>query len=124
MSNSKVMVTKEVAEAIEELINGRNGFRLNPFGIIKHLDNVVAYGDYPKLRVLNEYYSDSNYKSNRHPNVLLRALVNGYEVEKSPEEKVREYYESYGGSPGAMERKAGVQDTLDLLGIKIKGVNS
>ncbi|MDI3409576.1 hypothetical protein QKW52_15165 [Bacillus sonorensis] len=27
---------------------------------------------------------------------FLAALINGYEVEKTPEEKVREYYESYG----------------------------
>jgi len=55
---------------------------------------------------------------------LAAALINGYEVEKTPEEKVREYYESYGGSPSAMERKEAVQDTLDLLGIKIEGVNA
>ncbi|MCY7780015.1 hypothetical protein MOB41_16575 [Bacillus haynesii] len=54
---------------------------------------------------------------------LAAALINGYEVEKTPEEKVREYYESYGGSPSAMERKEAVQDTLDLLGIEIEGVN-
>jgi len=55
--------------------------------------------------------------------MLAAALINGYEVEKTPEEKVREYYESYGGSPSAMERKEAVQDTLDLLGIEIEGVN-
>jgi len=55
---------------------------------------------------------------------IAAALINGYEVEKTPEEKVREYYESYGGSPSAMERKEAVQDTLDLLGIKIEGVNA
>jgi len=55
---------------------------------------------------------------------IAAALINGYEVEKTPEEKVREYYESYGGSPSAMEWKEAVQDTLDLLGIKIEGVNA
>ncbi|MGG4126437.1 hypothetical protein ABEV79_23585, partial [Bacillus licheniformis] len=28
---------------------------------------------------------------------LAAALINGYEVEKTPEEKVREFYESHGG---------------------------
>ena len=55
---------------------------------------------------------------------LAAALINGYEVEKTPEEKVREYYESHGGSPSAEERKAAIRETLYKLGIKIEGVNS
>ncbi|ARC58845.1 hypothetical protein CHCC20441_3918 [Bacillus licheniformis] len=55
---------------------------------------------------------------------LASALINGYEVEKTPEEKVREYYESHGGSPSAEERKAAIRETLYKLGIKIEGVNA
>ena len=55
---------------------------------------------------------------------LAAALINGYEVEKTPEEKVREFYESHGGSPSAEERKAAIRETLYKLGIKIEGVNS
>ncbi|PAE51972.1 hypothetical protein CHH95_06420 [Bacillus licheniformis] len=55
---------------------------------------------------------------------LAAALINGYEVEKTPEEKVREYYESHGGSPSAEERKAAIRETLYKLGIKIEGVNA
>ncbi|TWM68763.1 DUF1642 domain-containing protein [Bacillus licheniformis] len=55
---------------------------------------------------------------------LAAALINGYEVEKTPEEKVREFYESHGGSPSAMERKAAIRETLYKLGIKIEGVNA
>ncbi|NRF01228.1 hypothetical protein HRF55_10530 [Bacillus subtilis] len=68
---------------------------------------------------------------------LAAALVNGYEVEKTPEEKVREYYEKTERtrderqSAGDIEGKRfhggvmnGICNTLDLLGIKIEGVNA
>lgn len=68
---------------------------------------------------------------------LAAALVNGYEVEKTPEEKVREYFEWLKRSrderhiAGDVEGKRfkagllqGVLNTLDYLGIKIEGVNA
>lgn len=68
---------------------------------------------------------------------LAAALINGYEVEKTPEEKVREYYEEAQrrckarSETGDIEglwynagRGYGVVDTLDILGIKIEGVNA
>ncbi len=67
---------------------------------------------------------------------LAAALVNGYEVEKTPEEKLREYYEWLKRSrderhlAGDVEGKRfkagllqGVLNTLDYLGIEIEGVN-
>ncbi|MGQ5176985.1 hypothetical protein ACSQ7W_11850 [Bacillus halotolerans] len=68
---------------------------------------------------------------------LAAALVNGYEVKKTPEEKVREYYEKTERtrderqSAGDIEGKrfhggalVGICTTLELLGIKIEGVNA
>ncbi|WHM14838.1 hypothetical protein [Bacillus velezensis] len=68
---------------------------------------------------------------------LSAALVNGYEVEKTPEEKVREYFEKTKRTrderhlAGDIEGKrfhdgtlVGVCNTLDYAGIKIKGVNA
>ncbi|MED2979534.1 hypothetical protein P4284_23005 [Bacillus swezeyi] len=68
---------------------------------------------------------------------LAAALINGYEVEKTPEEKIREYYEEAQrrckarSETGDIEglrynagRGYGVVDTLDILGIKIEGVNA
>lgn len=65
---------------------------------------------------------------------LAAALVNGYEVEKTPEEKLREYYESlwsdYCDSDDPFievaceSARAAVKETLNLLGIKIEGVNA
>ncbi|ETB71311.1 hypothetical protein [Bacillus paralicheniformis] len=66
---------------------------------------------------------------------LAAALINGYEVEKTPEEKVREYYAAnYQRHEQSMPRSKddfytsgvaeGVRNTLDSLGIKIEGVNA
>ncbi|MGT4651506.1 hypothetical protein [Bacillus cereus] len=65
---------------------------------------------------------------------LAAALINGYEIEKSPEQKVRDYYESnyakhekskpFSDDDCYMTGVShGIRQTLDLLGIKIEGVN-
>ncbi|WKT37422.1 hypothetical protein [Bacillus amyloliquefaciens] len=65
---------------------------------------------------------------------LAAALVNGYEAEATPEEKVREYYEKlwadYCDSDDGLNEIAcesarhAVKETLNLLGIKVEGVNA
>ncbi|MGY3188740.1 hypothetical protein [Lysinibacillus sp. TE18511] len=52
----------------------------------------------------------------------LSAIFYGYEIERSPEEQIKDMYESYGYSPSAVERKGGIIDTLNVLGIHIEGV--
>ncbi|MCY8493711.1 hypothetical protein [Bacillus inaquosorum] len=67
---------------------------------------------------------------------LAAALVNGYEVEKAPEEKVREYFEktkrtrdernSAGDHEGRRFHNGvldGIISTISILGIQIEGVN-
>lgn len=55
------------------------------------------------------------------------ALINGYEIAKSPEEKVREFYVE--ALHTAWDERAGrdvqnaIRYTLETLGIKIEGVN-
>ncbi|MCR9040794.1 hypothetical protein QRX25_14975 [Bacillus sp. L381] len=66
---------------------------------------------------------------------LAAALVNGYEVEKTPEEKVREYYYDLRRTEDRLEERGesgsqfrqgwqSVEETLRLLGIEIEGVNA
>lgn len=58
---------------------------------------------------------------------LVDALVNGYQVEKSTEEKVREFYESFVHHDDGEYCEGvayGINQTLDLLGIDIPGVNA
>ncbi|TXK69910.1 hypothetical protein [Bacillus amyloliquefaciens] len=65
---------------------------------------------------------------------LAAALLNGYEVEATPEDRVREYYaelqekqrtsQSRGVTFSLECEREGVINTLELLGIKIEGVNA
>lgn len=64
---------------------------------------------------------------------LAAALVNGYEVEKTPEEKVRDFYASFEGDPHMYpeethfrykEYQRVIKSTLNFLGIEIEGVNA
>ncbi|NME91527.1 hypothetical protein [Bacillus velezensis] len=65
---------------------------------------------------------------------LAAALVNGYEVEATPEDRVREYFaelqekqrtaQSRGVTFSLECERDGVINTLNLLGIKIEGVNA
>jgi hypothetical protein len=58
--------------------------------------------------------------------VLYTALVNGYEVELTPEDKVRERYNLYISCEDRKERgmAIGIKEALNILGIKISGVNA
>ena len=121
MTNEKVVVTKEVAEAISALKNTGS----SNFSIVHQ-----AYG-----AVINPVYLTIQkwaFKGGGgSPDLLLRALVNGYEVEKSPEEQIREYYvrnsDEYASTLYTSNlfegRRQGTVATLDILGIKIEGVN-
>ncbi|MED4547614.1 MULTISPECIES: hypothetical protein [Bacillus] len=64
---------------------------------------------------------------------IAAALINGYEVEKTPEEKVREYYEKlcdgydraqfHEDKGKYLLMKRSVRRTLDALGVQIAGIN-
>lgn len=120
--SGKVILPKDVAEAITELRSDRGG-NLNEYGVVTYLDDPKRHLSYPKLKVLYSYFLKSGKSS---PIDLMQALVNGYEVEKSSEEELREYYEDLRkSSPGSLYswEADGVLKTLSILGIKIEGVN-
>ncbi|MCY9290783.1 DUF1642 domain-containing protein [Bacillus haynesii] len=120
----KPVITKEQAEAIEQVRRWGHG---DDWILASHSDvlsgrtstwgcNICALD---KMDMLT----------------LAAALINGYEVEKTPEEKVREYYAAnYQRHEQPMPRSKddfytsgvaeGVRNTLDSLGIKIEGVNA
>ncbi|GIN27886.1 hypothetical protein EI976_20635 [Bacillus licheniformis] len=99
----KPVITKEQAEALD-LMRKAN---YDEYILMAACDGILG-GELEDLDIMT----------------LAAALINGYEVEKTPEEKVREFYESHGGSPSAEERKAAIRETLYKLGIKIEGVNA
>ncbi|MCY7910944.1 DUF1642 domain-containing protein [Bacillus inaquosorum] len=117
----KPTITKEQAEAIDSLRNGKAAWDDEDF---LYAYTSADYSTSPEFQPI----------ASMDLLTLAAALVNGYEVEKTPEEKVREYhrslvcdmdralsYEEEGNYRSAIEA---VEETLNLLGIKIEGVNA
>ncbi|MDH5159882.1 hypothetical protein [Heyndrickxia oleronia] len=111
----KVTLTKEQAAAIERAKERKETHRI-----------VLAAAEKPS-GWHNGIYVPLNELSLEK---LMSALVNGYEIEATPEEKVRKYYDEikemyeryeYDIDDGVL---TGVRKTLDLLDIKIEGVNA
>ncbi|TWJ39204.1 hypothetical protein P5637_23135 [Bacillus paralicheniformis] len=112
----KPVITKEQAEALD-LMRKAN---YDEYILMAACDGILG-GELEDLDIMT----------------LAAALINGYEVDKTPEEKVRGYFgeaqrrrrerrdagdiESMRYNSGKMD---GVRTALDILGIKIEGVNA
>lgn len=125
MTNAKVKLPREVAEAIEYL---RTITQSN-----HELIRVVEFEMTNPIAVIVRKWAFET----KSPDWLMQALVSGYEIEKTPEEKVLQYYEGirekafrsdmqlYSAGYNTYWRQADVvKETLDLLDIKIEGVNA
>ncbi|WGT38521.1 hypothetical protein QH639_22370 [Lysinibacillus sp. 1 U-2021] len=57
--------------------------------------------------------------------IVAQLLAYGYEVVPAPEEQLKDYYRGLDivGTQGDHLIAEGIQDTLRILGIKIKGIN-
>lgn len=116
----KVKLPKDVAESIEGIRSGDGDNRhvleeiLNDRPVTKESETVYKY-------------------AKDHLDTILKALVNGYEVELTPEEKVREYWDKMMKSRYSCKNEiqldnieseiAGIEKTLELLEIEIEGIN-
>jgi hypothetical protein len=120
----KVKVTKEVAEAIETLRTQG----CSSCAILLKAEGALT--SEPDL-TLNKWAFGFEGGT---PDFLMTALVNGYEVEKTPEDEVREYYDGLNFDPLAceicpkerrvrIEKRLSIRLTLNKLGITIEGVN-
>lgn len=122
----KPTITKEQAGAIEYL---RNTCEFSDEWFLFKYTNVY-FGNEPN-------HAEFGPIANMDIMTLAAVLVNGYEVEKTPEEKVREYYEAVRNLweerylAGDTEGKrfhagalVGICTTLGIFGIKIEGVNA
>ncbi|MCY8856392.1 hypothetical protein [Bacillus atrophaeus] len=120
----KPTITKEQAEAIDSLRNGRAAWDNEDF---LYAYTSADYSTSPEFQPI----------ASMDLMTLAAALVNGYEVEKTPEKKVRGYFEKTKRTrderylAGDIEGKrfhagalVGICSTLGLLGIKIEGVNA
>jgi hypothetical protein len=127
MTNVKPTLPREVANAIESLRNeGRDNY-----SIIR-----IIFGT-PKSQLETDIQSFAyEISDKKNVDLLMSALINGYEVEQSPEDKLREYYadiidiqERYKGIDTTAwaccnEKLVSVRRTLNILGIKIDGINA
>lgn len=112
--SEKVKLKREVAEAIETLRTPSNGF--SNYAIIGMMNDHRE--SMKEIVVINNHMGQGK----MHPDDLIAALVNGYEVEETPEEKVRRYYENHAEKVG--NGKTVVLNVLHLLEIQIEGVNA
>lgn len=103
-----VSLPKEVAEAIEKYLE-----EFSKEALLRNFCDPKFICWAPRCKALSRIDLDK----------LMVALVNGYEVELSPEDKVAEYYESLFGANQFDKKEFVLVKTLNLLGIKIPGVN-
>lgn len=123
---NKVKIPKEVAEAIEEA-NENYKYAHSPitkYGVFSWVTTSTGDIAVNARMALNQKYSREAYC------VLMEALVNGYEVELSKEDKVREWVKEQNKMMNGSAGKAydwqldGALHILKLLNIKIEGVNT
>jgi hypothetical protein len=122
---ARVTLPREVAEALDNL--REKGY--SNFTILSYVINEKYIAHLPEITTIVKAYERDDFSFD----MLLNALVNGYEIEKSPEERVREYYEfwserandrDYETRTEARDKLDGMLFVLDAYGIKIPGVNA
>lgn len=110
---------KEVAEAIETLENAE----ITTFGIICSLAyEIWGHSEHASEahKVLRKF---SFGNSGGNTDVLLKALVNDYEVEMTPEEKVQQRF-NHLKNDGKRQQMDDILFVLNAYGIKVEGVNA
>ena len=114
----KVKLPKHVAEALDQVI-GKYQYKSH---IVR--DSVVGNDSIDGMEIIIRYFRR---ESGNISDELLHALVIGYEVERTPEERLRDYYEYLqrikSDSIYDDLRAEAVEETLDILGITVEGIN-
>lgn len=122
----KALVTEEQAKAIEFLRGAYTDGEI----MAMYVEDTLGYIEMRHGRDVGCLY-------NLDALGLATALINGYEVDTTPEEKIKEYYEEalkchreskYEWDVESMQyhsgRIDGVRKTLTILGVDIEGVNA
>jgi hypothetical protein len=115
----KVILSKEIADALNDVSNF-----YSPVEIIAEIVKDIgcsAYGT--KMSTLVKMYHSGTLDIDE----LMNALVNGYEIEKTPEEKIKEYYDSHlhrgFGNSYSNGVLTSVNVVLNFLNKTIEGIN-
>lgn len=128
---AKVIVTKKLFDALEMITTYEGKDRLYQIEwLMSHYkgkcDSYTSIGDH--IDVIVEFIKQSNQSRQYY----FKALVNGYE-RLTPEDCVKDYYDSIAlnivseeseNSSWANMKCRTIRDTLDLLEVKIEGVNA
>src|SRR5690625_3000856 len=126
---AKVVLPKNVADAIKEMRD--NG--VNDCGIVYYVMSDPGSSDLTdSIKEIERWVF--KYGEGGSPDLLMSAIVNGYVVEATSEDKLREYLRRNEIEPASVPvssntvykmigRRQGVWDTLDILGITVEGVN-
>ncbi|WJV20799.1 hypothetical protein QU593_10315 [Rossellomorea marisflavi] len=104
---SNIILPTSVADELEEALEQERSLSV--------LYAEVSSGTYEK--VYSHFIDDMD--------SLMRVLIEGYEIKKTPQDYLREYYDEVRGQGdyGGITREA-IKETLKILGIDIKGINS
>lgn len=108
----KVKVSREVAEAIEELYVEYGGKTPDRIEVITY--DIIHVVEMRKV-----------FGSMRLQDVI-KAISDGYEIIKTPENRIKEIYDSYAGIHKTFHSykvRDDIEEILRVAGIKIKGVN-
>lgn len=100
--SEKVKLPRKIAERLDDIIG-------NPF-------NDSFYSQLMEYK--NKYPSDITQNS---WDKVIEAIVNGYVVEETPEEKIWDFYHTKASCD--MHPHHAIQHVLNILNIKIDGVN-
>lgn len=127
MDSNKVTLPRDVAEALELLTQ--------KYGELAAYDLAQIHSRIHELEFFKVIFSYARY----NPKEYFSALVNGYNIEQTEEEiesrrkeRVRSYYREMKrianagiyGTARAKHVTEGIERTLDMLEIKIEGVNA
>ncbi|SDX64459.1 hypothetical protein [Salimicrobium album] len=116
---NKVTLTKQQAEALQSML--RDGCEK---------ENVIKF-----LAREDKFVSEVHEPLNNMPILeIAAAIINGYDVEQTPEEKLKDYYDEHnidnfinddfsGPINVAKGRRDGILKTLAVLDIEIEGIN-
>lgn len=114
----KVKLPKKVAEALEY----SKGLGFKNFEIIRWV--LLSTDNKGYVNTITSYAKDNF-------DLFLQALVNDYEIDLTPEEKVKKCFDYYDDSFRDSQERAhalgvrqGIKNALDHLEIKIEGINS
>lgn len=113
--SEKVKLPREIADALSK------SKHIGPAAILGHLTQLLIASDQnttPELFIICRYFE-------KNPYIMASAIISGYEVEETPEEKVKALFKKYNNETDMhYGYRLAVRECLEALNIEIDGVNT